>query len=154
MSLLAWTIHIRFLSFSFQDCASLPDHKPPVGFRCKASQHAGSPTLPTFSDWVNPLFLLDPQETEDIVLRCWVRETYLSPATAHRTNPCLHYCWSSDRGTRGYFQGNLVSLIRWWSDLVWIHKCWWCLSAPVWCMAVHHKGQWTDKYPKPNKFLV
>lgn len=55
-------------------------------------------------------------------------------------------CYGSDRGTRGYFQENLVLVITWWwSDLVWIHKCRWRLSALVWCIAVLHKDQWIDK---------
>lgn len=73
---------------------------------------------PTFSQWVTPLFALDPQETEGIVHCCWIWETYLSPAIAQRISPCLYFVIAvtegqEDTSKRTLFQWSHDAEVTW-----------------------------------------
>ena len=104
-------------------------HLSVSGVKAVSMQHA--PHTPTFSAWVTPL---SPRVHERLRALWAVADSRDLPVTSYspKDKPLSLLCYSSDGGTRRYFQGNLVSVIRWWlSDLLWIHKCRWRLSALV-----------------------
>lgn len=74
----------------------------------------------------------------------WVLGLRDLPVTSYspKKRPLSLICYNSDTRTRRYFQGNFVLEIGWWwSVLLWIHKCWWQLSALLWWVSLKNASK-------------